>query len=163
MPRAIPRLLLLAALALAPRLLAQEIELQPFRPQEDIAQDPEAARAFSSFSRAWSRTDAGGVAELVPPDGRVSLTIEERGVSGQMSRGQVETVLGGFFSEVGRATFALRDPIQLTGETSAYAVGDWRYQARRPERRRHETVFVVFRQSQTGDWGLSELVVQPVR
>ena len=46
-------MLLLAKVPLAP---AQEIELQPFRPQGEIGQSPDAAKTFSAFSRAWTPT-----------------------------------------------------------------------------------------------------------
>lgn len=141
---------------------AQEVDLQPFRPQEEIAPSPDAARAFSTFSRAWSDREAGRVADLLPADGRAGVTIESRGVSGQMSRGQLEALLAGLFSETERAAFAL-STIHLSDETSAYGVGDWRYKSRRSPRRQHETVFVVFRQTVPGTWVLSELRIQPAR
>jgi hypothetical protein len=167
--RLLVRLAPLLGLALALRpvaggrgLEAQQIQLQPYRPREEMAQSPGAAEAFSSFSRAWSGSDAGGVAELIPKDGRANVTIEGRSVSSQMSRGQTEAVLSRLFSEAERGAFDL-STIHLTNETSAYAVGDWIYEPRNEGQRQREKVFVVLRQSGPGGWVLSELRIQPVR
>jgi hypothetical protein len=163
---AMPKPLLVLALAAllcttARPLSAQEVELQPFRPQEEEAPDQSAARMFSSFSRAWSGEDAGRIADLLPEDGRASVTIESRGVSSQMSRGQIEALLTGLFSEAERSAFDL-STTHYSDETAAYAVGDWSYQSFRAQRQR-ETVFVVFRQPLPGNWVLSELRIQPSR
>ncbi|MFN2432791.1 MAG: hypothetical protein ABR599_08275 [Gemmatimonadota bacterium] len=157
--------MLVLALAIAwppPAANAQEIQLQPFRPQEDLAQDPEAARAFSSFSRGWSGRDADRIAGLIAPDGRASVAIESRGVSSQMSRGQIEALLSGLFSDVERSAFDL-STVEFSDESSAYAVGDWTYESRRPSSRQRETVFVVFREAPPGTWVLSELRIRPAR
>jgi hypothetical protein len=163
-PRCTLPLFLFVALVLAPlrSLPAQQIELQPYRPQEEIAQDPGAARAFSIFSQAWSERDAGRIAEFVPEDGRASVTIESRGVSSQLGRGQMEALLSGLFSEAERAAFDL-SPIHLSNETSAYAVGDWIYEPRGAGHRQRDKVFVVLRQSVPRNWILSELRVSPAR
>ena len=151
-------MLLLAKVPLAP---AQEIELQPFRPQGEIGQSPDAAKTFSAFSRAWTRGDAGRVADMIPGNGRASVLIESRGVSSQMSSGQVEALLAGIFSDVERAAFEL-STIQFSDESSAYAVGDWVYQPRGGDRQR-EQVFVVFRDAGGDSWALSELRLRPAR
>ncbi len=148
--------------AAGPALAAQEIPVRQYRPAEEPADSPAAQRMFHSFSRAWSGEDAGGVAELIPAEGRASVTIEGRGVSSQMSRGQVEAVLSGLFSETERAAFDL-STIHQTDDRSAYAVGDWVYQAGQPGQRQREKVFVVLRQAAPGGWVLSELRIQPVR
>jgi hypothetical protein len=141
---------------------AQDIQLQPFRPQEEIAASPQAARAFSRFQQAWSGKNAGRIADLIPADSRATVTIEGRGVSSQMSRGQIEALLNGLFSEAQRAAFDL-STIHLSDETSAYAVGDWTYESRNPGQRERATVFVVFRQTLSGSWILSELRIRPAR
>jgi hypothetical protein len=143
-------------------LAAQEIRVQPYVPRDQVPQSPDAERAFDSISRAWSGRDAGSVAELIPADGRANVTIEGRGVSSQMSRGQFEAVLSGLFSETERAAFDLSKP-RSTSPTSAYAVGDWVYQAGEPGQRQREKVFIVLRQSASGGWSLSEVRIQPVR
>lgn len=146
----------------ARRLAAQEVPVQQYRPQEAKPDSPGATRAFHSFSQAWSGRDAGGVAELIPAEGRANVTIEGRGVSSQMSRGQVEAVLSGLFSEAERAAFDL-STIHQTDDRSAYAVGDWVYQYGSPGQRQREKVFVVLRQAPPGGWVLSELRIQQVR
>lgn len=151
-------LLLWAAVGAA----AQEIQLQPFRPQEEIASSPQAARAFSRFQQAWSVQDAGRIADLIPADSRATVTIESRGVSSQMSRGQIEALLNELFSEAERPAFDL-STIHLSDETSAYAVGDWTYDSRNPGQRQRATVFVVFRQALPGSWVLSELRIRHAR
>jgi hypothetical protein len=105
--------------------------------------------------------DAGRVADLVPAEGRASVTIEDRNVSSQMSRGQVEAVLVRLFSETERAAFDL-STIRQTDDRSAYGVGDWVYQAGQPGQRQREKVFVVLRQEGAGSWFISELRIQPV-
>jgi hypothetical protein len=140
----------------------QEIQLQPFRPQEEIASSPSAARAFSWFSRAWRGEDAGQVASLIPADRRASVTIESRGVRSELSRAQVEALLAGLFAETERSAFDV-STTHLSDETSAYAVGDWIYESRRNPRLHRETVFVVFRQPDPGNWILAELRIQPMR
>jgi hypothetical protein len=147
--------------AAAPVVAAQEVPVQQYRPQEEPADSPAAQRTFHSFSRAWSGEDAGGVADLIPAEGRASVTLEG-GVSSQMSRGQVEAVLSRLFSETERAAFDL-STIHQTDNRSAYAVGDWVYLAGQPGQRQREKVFVVLRQAAPGGWVLSELRIQPVR
>ena len=154
----LPVLLLTVA---APSVLrAQEIPVHQYAPAEP-ADNPSAKRAFHSFSQAWSVEDAGRVADLIPEEGRASVTIEDRNVSSQMSRGQVEAVLARLFSETERAAFDL-STIRQTDDRSAYAVGDWVYQAGRPGQRQREKVFVVLRQEMPGSWFISELRIQPV-
>jgi hypothetical protein len=142
-------------------LAGQEIQLQPFRPQEEIASNPQAAQAFSSFARAWRGEQAGQIASLIPADGRCTVTIESRDVRSDLSRAQVEALLAGLFAETERSAFDLSTP--NLDEISAYAVGDWIYESRRNPRLHRETVFVVLRQSDAGNWTLSELRIQPVR
>lgn len=154
-------LLLIPLFQEAHQLSAQEVQLQPFRQEDDIAPGAAAARAFSTFSKAWSSRDAGRVANFVPADARARVTIESRGVSSQMSRGQIEALLAGLFSGAQRPAFDL-STIHLSDENSAYAVGDWSYESREPFRQR-ETVFVVFRQPVPGSWVLSELRIRPAR
>ncbi|MBA2565836.1 MAG: hypothetical protein H0V09_10520 [Gemmatimonadetes bacterium] len=151
----------LALLAASERASGQEVQLVPFRQQEEIAPGS-AARVFSTFQRAWSTKDAGRISNLVPADARASIVIDSRGVSSQMSRGQIEALLAGLFSEVEAARFDLAT-IHLTDETSAYAVGEWTYESSEPDRRKRETVFVVFRQTEPESWVLSELRIQPAR
>ena len=160
-------LLLLTLTALPPagpgaRAAAQEVDLQPFRPQEQISPDPATARVVSNFARAWSGRNAAGVAELIPADGRASVTIESRGVSGQMSRGQIEALLAGLFAEANRPAFQI-STVHHSDEASAYAVGEWSYEVRRAPSRRTETVFAGFRQPLPGNWILSELRIEPAR
>jgi ketosteroid isomerase-like protein len=155
-------LLLLLGFVPFARVGGQEIQLQPFRPQEELSPDPTAARAMSLFSRAWADRDAERIAGMMAADSRANVTIESRGVSGQLSRGQVESLLSGLFSEAEKAAFDF-STIHHSGGSSAYAVGDWTYEAGRPPQRLNETVFVVFRESQAGSWILSELRIQPAR
>jgi hypothetical protein len=144
-----------------PGLAAQQVPVHQYGPAQDPADSPAATRAFDSFSRAWSGEDAGGVADLIPAEGRANVTIEERNVSSQMSRGQVEAVLSRLFSETERAAFDL-STIRQTDDRSAYAVGDWVYQSGQPGQRQREKVFVVLRQEMPGTWFISELRIQPV-
>jgi len=143
-------------------LAAQELRLQPYRPQESISQSPEAARTLRSFSQAWSAGDANGVARLIPEDGRANVTIEKRGVSSRMSRGQTEAVLSGLFSEAEEAAFAISST-HITDEASAYAIGDWVYEPRSARQPQREKVFVVVHEELPGIWVLSELRVQSAR
>lgn len=152
----------LVTLGIASALGAQDVQMQPFRPQQEIAQDPTAARLFSTFAKAWAGRRAEVIAELIPADGRASVTIESRGVRSQMSRGQVEALLTGLFSEAERMAFSL-STTHMSDETSAYAVGDWQYESRNPPRRQREKVFVSFQQMLPGSWVLSELRIQPAR
>jgi ketosteroid isomerase-like protein len=155
-------LLLVASGLGGSQVRSQEIQLQPFHPQEELSPDSAAARVFSSFSRAWSVKDAERIAALMPADARASVTIESRGVSGQLSQGQIESLLSGLFSDAEKAAFDF-STIHHSGGNSAYAVGDWSYEAGRPPQRLSETVFVVFRESDPGSWVLSELRIQPAR
>ena len=158
----LPLALLTFGGAADPGLAAQQqVPVHQYGPAQDPADSPAATRAFDSFSRAWSGTDAGGVADLIPAEGRASVTIEERNVSSQMSRGQVEAVLARLFSETERAAFDL-STIRQTDDRSAYAVGDWVYQSGQPGQRQREKVFVVLRQEMPGSWFISELRIQPV-
>jgi hypothetical protein len=171
MRRSVLRLLLTALVAggvaagapvMGAELAAQELRLQPYRPQEQIPQSSDAAQTLESFREAWSAGDAGGVAELIPENGRATVTIEGRGVGSQMGRGQAQAVLSRLFSEAERAAFEL-SPGHLTDEVSVYAVGDWVYELRSAGQPQREKVFVVVHQVVPGNWGLAELRIHPVR
>jgi hypothetical protein len=152
---------LLAGASAAQGLPEGDVRVQPYRPQNEPP-GPAAARVLDSFSSAWSLEDAGGVADLVPPDGRATVAIEGRSVEGRMGRGQIEALLTNLFSETERAAFDLSD-VHQSEETAAWAVGEWTYEARGRDRRRQETIFVVIRRDLPGNWVLSELRIRPSR
>lgn len=151
-----------AALPAAAQVLSDEdVRLRPYRPQNEPP-GPAATRVLDSFSEAWSLEDAGGVADLVPPEGRATVAIESRSVAGKMGRGQIEALLATLFSQTERAAFDLSD-VHQSDESAAWAVGEWTYEPRGRSSRHHETVFVVIRRDLPGNWVLSELRIRPAR
>jgi len=166
MKRAPIRLAILAALLFldVPLVRAQN-ESQDVGPRETMTpySTQEAAvpaalqEIYRRLAEYWQDENSRAIAQLVAPDGRVHVVLQQEGVGERLAAAQLQYLLQEVFDSTEEVTF--RFPAYSTYDPSAgtgYAVGQRVYRDGRGLQSHVERVFVGAR-SDRGRWVVTEL------